>query len=249
MPVITAGALQIDYADEGAGPTVVLVHSSASGNRQWRALTDALKPRYRVLAPNLFGYGQTTPWTQDGTQTLTDQARLVRAVCDLTPGSVSLVGHSFGGSVAFEAARALGPRVAALVLLEPNPFYLLPQQGRADAWAEASALRDIVKTYGATGAWDRVAERFAVYWTSQAAWDAMPEKRRVAFAQAIQPNFFEWDGALNERATLADWGALQVPGLVVSAPDTVFTIRDARHGPSRKFREGVIWRLSLTPNW
>jgi pimeloyl-ACP methyl ester carboxylesterase len=41
---------------------VVLVHGSVSGNRQWLTLTEALKDRYRVLAINLFGYGQTTRW-------------------------------------------------------------------------------------------------------------------------------------------------------------------------------------------
>ena len=62
MPVLSKGRLKIDYTDEGDGEPVVLVHSSVSGNRQWRALTEALKDRYRVLAINLFSYGETTPW-------------------------------------------------------------------------------------------------------------------------------------------------------------------------------------------
>ncbi|HLK09961.1 MAG TPA: hypothetical protein VKW76_01130 [Candidatus Binatia bacterium] len=37
----------------------MLIHSSVSANRQWRALTETLKNRYRVLAINLFGYGET----------------------------------------------------------------------------------------------------------------------------------------------------------------------------------------------
>ena len=51
--------LKIDYTDEGHGRPVVLIHSSVSGNRQWRSLTEALTDRYRVLAPNLYGYGET----------------------------------------------------------------------------------------------------------------------------------------------------------------------------------------------
>jgi pimeloyl-ACP methyl ester carboxylesterase len=62
MPTLSKGNLRIDYNDDGQGQPVVLIHSSVSANRQWRPLTEILKDRYRVLAINLFGYGETTPW-------------------------------------------------------------------------------------------------------------------------------------------------------------------------------------------
>ena len=58
MPVLSKDNLKVDYSDDGEGQPVVLVHSSASGNRQWRALVEVLKDRYRVLALNLYGYGE-----------------------------------------------------------------------------------------------------------------------------------------------------------------------------------------------
>ncbi len=61
MPILTTPAWIIDYLEAGHGPTVILLHSSASGNRQWRALISRLSDRYRVVAPNLVGYGQTAP--------------------------------------------------------------------------------------------------------------------------------------------------------------------------------------------
>jgi pimeloyl-ACP methyl ester carboxylesterase len=62
MPVLSTDRWKIDYIEAGIGRRVILIHSSVSGNQQWRSLTDALKDRYRVLAVNLFGYGDTTPW-------------------------------------------------------------------------------------------------------------------------------------------------------------------------------------------
>jgi pimeloyl-ACP methyl ester carboxylesterase len=44
-----------------------------------------------------------------------------------------LVGHSFGAAVAMKAALLLGERVKSLVLIEPNPFNLLKQEGRTEA--------------------------------------------------------------------------------------------------------------------
>ena len=60
MPIIRANSLNVELSDSGTGPTVVLIHSSVSGNRQWRSLTAVLAPNFRVLAVNLRGYGETT---------------------------------------------------------------------------------------------------------------------------------------------------------------------------------------------
>lgn len=53
MPVIDLGEWRIDFSDDGAGPPVVLIHSSVSGNRQWRRLIrDLVNP---VIAEFLDG--------------------------------------------------------------------------------------------------------------------------------------------------------------------------------------------------
>jgi pimeloyl-ACP methyl ester carboxylesterase len=226
MPVLAKGPFAIDHTDEGAGPPVVLIHSSVSANRQWRALTDVLKDRYRVLAINLFGYGETTPWPGTAPQSLYAQAQLVVALCEQAGGPVHLVGHSFGGSVALKAASLLGGRVDRMFLFEPNPFNLLKQHGRMDAYSEARRLRDHVKCYGALGDWTKVAERFADYWLGDGSWSAMPEKRRAAFAESLPPNFHEWDAIMDEQATVAEWSALAASTLVVSDAATRRPIRE-----------------------
>src|SRR5258708_15547005 len=124
MPVLSKGNLRIDYTDDGQGQTVVLIHSSVSANRQWRTLTEALKDRYRVLAINLFGYGETTCWPGTSPQSLYAQAQLVLALCEETTTPIHLVGHSFGGCVSLKAARLLGPHVGNLILFEPDPLHL-----------------------------------------------------------------------------------------------------------------------------
>jgi pimeloyl-ACP methyl ester carboxylesterase len=226
MPVLSIPGVKIDYTDEGQGRPVVLIHSSVSGNRQWRALTDALSDRYRVLAPNLYGYGETSPWPGEAPQTLHAQARLIAAVCEEVGDPVHLVGHSFGGSVALTAAALLDSRVGGLVLLEPNPFALLKHGGRTSAFLETQALRDHMQRCVALNDWTSAAERFADYWLGDGAWSAMPEKRRAAFSESLPPVFHEWEAAMDEQTTVEQFRALPCRTLVVSDRATRPPIRE-----------------------
>jgi pimeloyl-ACP methyl ester carboxylesterase len=95
-----------------------------------------------------------------------------------------------------------------------------------------------VKRFGALGDWRSVAERFADYWLGDGAWSAMPEKRRAAFAQAVPPNFHEWDAVMGETTTIDEWAALPATTLVVSDP-----------GTRRPIREIVELLAEAAPHW
>jgi pimeloyl-ACP methyl ester carboxylesterase len=219
---------KVDYLEAGSsGPVVMLVHSSVSGARQWRRLMDHLKDQFRVRAVNLFGYGKTPPWPAATTQTLSDQARLVEDALPPDAGEIYLVGHSFGGSVAMKVAARLPARVARLVLLETNSFYLLAQAGRMDAFAEAMELRNYIKKFGALGEWATAAEKFADYWNGAGTWQKMSFDRRIVFSEALKPNFFEWDAVMNETTPARQWAALLPERtLLVCDPGTVLPIRE-----------------------
>ena len=217
----------VDSLRAGQGPLVLLVHSSVSGARQWRRLMGELEDRFQLVAVNLFGYGDTTTWHGRSPQALEDQAALVEAVLPDRDARLCLVGHSFGASVAMRAAQRLGARVDRLVLLEPNPFYLLERHGRREAFAEILALCACMKEKGAAGDWTAAAERFADYWGGAGTWAAMPEARRESFVEGLKPNLHEWDAVLGETTTLAAWSeALPRKTLVVSARQTLRPIRE-----------------------
>jgi pimeloyl-ACP methyl ester carboxylesterase len=219
--------MNVDFLEAGAGPLVVLVHSSVSGARQWRRLIEDLQGEFHVRAVNLFGYGKTPAWPANKSQSLDDQAGLVEAVLPAGAQAVSLVGHSFGGAVAMKAAARLRGRVAKLALLEANPVYLLQRAGRTEAFAEAASLRDCIKEFGARGEWAVAAERFADYWGGGGSWREMPPERRSAFADALKPNFFEWDAVMNETTAIEDWARLLPKAtLLAYDPNTVLPIRE-----------------------
>jgi len=225
---IDAPPAEVDFLEAGSvGPLVMLVHSSVSGARQWRRLMDDLKGRFRLRAVNLFGYGKTPPWPNQRPQRLEDQARLVEAALPADADEVHLVGHSFGACVAMKTAARLAGRVSKLVLIEANPFTLLAQEGRTEAFAEAMRLRSSVQNLGALGEWERAAEIFADYWNGAGSWRAMPPERRAAFAEALRPNVFEWDVIMSETTTAEQWAAdLPRETLLIHDPGTVLPVRE-----------------------
>ena len=110
MPIFLTENIKIDYTEDCVGNTVILIHSSTSNNKQWRLLVNSLRDRFHVLAKNLFGYGQTSLWTGNSNQTLYDQAKLVIELCSVYKYPISIVGHSFGGSVVIKLVAILRPQ-------------------------------------------------------------------------------------------------------------------------------------------
>lgn len=193
MPILRKGELSVDYLDDGAGPAVVLVHNSVSGNKQWRRLVEALCPAHRCVAPNLLGYGFTSPWYAGRKQTLADAAEVTFALCKTIPGPIHLVEHSWGGAVALETANKLGPKVSHLALYEPMLCGLLHGHGKAEAWSEALGIYAAVQRLGDAQAWEALAQVFTDYFNGDGTWAATPTERQRAIAAQLPPNRHEWD--------------------------------------------------------
>ena len=100
----------------GSGPPVVLLHAGVADRRMWAGLLPVLAERFRVLAPDLPGYGDA-PLSPGR---FSNVAEVLAVLDDQGLESVALVGASFGGRVALEVATAAPDRVDRLVLLCPG---------------------------------------------------------------------------------------------------------------------------------
>ncbi|HEY7611341.1 MAG TPA: alpha/beta hydrolase [Alphaproteobacteria bacterium] len=231
----------VNYVEAGSGPLVVLVHASMSGARQWSGLMETLQNRYRLRAINLFGYGRTPQWAAEQPPALDDYADLVLSA--LPPGAerVALVGHSFGGAVAMQAARRLDARAARLILIEPSLFSLLAAGGRSEAHAEIAAVADGMEQLAPEAA----AEQFIGYWAGDAAWAATPPERKEAFVHAVGLVRHEFGAAFAGGTTLAQWReALPRRTLVVCAAETK---RSSREVVELLALAGGGWEFALVP--
>ena len=97
---LTAGVLSVTGR---TGPAVLFVHGNVSSSLFWQPTMLALPERYRPLAIDLRGFGDTDPEPVDATRGLRDYADDLAAAIDaLDLPQVHLVGWSMGGGVAMQ---------------------------------------------------------------------------------------------------------------------------------------------------
>lgn len=60
MPRFSVGGKVMGYDDYGDGPVLLLLHGSPGNANAWLRVGERLSDRYRIIAPDLPGYGATT---------------------------------------------------------------------------------------------------------------------------------------------------------------------------------------------
>ena len=118
MPFVTIDGQPLHYIDQGTGPAVLLAGSYLWDQAMWAPQIAALTQQYRVIAPDLWGHGQSGP-KPPTTTSLDDIARQGLALLDhLDIECVTLVGLSVGGMWGARLALSAPGRINGLVLMD-----------------------------------------------------------------------------------------------------------------------------------
>ena len=115
-----ANGIKTNYLEGGKGDAVVLIHGSGPGvtaYANWRPVLPALAENFRVLAPDMvgFGFSERPANIEYGLQTWADQ--VVGLMDTLELPTAHMVGNSFGGAIALRIATQYPDRVGKLVLM------------------------------------------------------------------------------------------------------------------------------------
>jgi pimeloyl-ACP methyl ester carboxylesterase len=117
---IAAGPVDTFYLEAGAGDPVLLLHGSGPGVSawaNWQKTIPGLAREFRVLAPDIVGYGATSR-PDDVRYSLRTWTDHVLGFMDaLGLERVSLVGNSLGGRLSLALAEEHADRVARMVLM------------------------------------------------------------------------------------------------------------------------------------
>ncbi len=92
---------RIAYREAGHGPAILLIHGMAGSSATWRAIIPQLSKKYRVIAPDLLGHGESDK--PRGDYSLGAFAVSLRDLLDeLGVTRATVVGQSLGGGIAMQ---------------------------------------------------------------------------------------------------------------------------------------------------
>ncbi|MEU5639116.1 haloalkane dehalogenase [Streptomyces milbemycinicus] len=130
------------YEESGDGTTFVFLHGNPSSSHLWRNVTPGVGGG-RLLAPDLIGMGRSGK--PDIPYQFADHARYLDAWFDaLDLDRVVLVGHDWGGALAFDWAARHPERVLGLAFLES----IVKPMAWEDLSAQARKRSEAIRTPG-----------------------------------------------------------------------------------------------------
>ena len=119
----TGVTLNVALAGDPDGPPVILLHGFPESHRTWRGVAPLLKNRFRLIMPDLRGFGGSDRLQEVDAYRSSVVVDDIFALADaLSIESFALVGHDWGGAVAWAAAIRDNPRLTRLAIINsPHP--------------------------------------------------------------------------------------------------------------------------------
>ena len=120
----TGVELNVVIAGSDDAPPVILLHGFPESHRTWRELAPRLELRFRLIMPDLRGFGGSDRPQEVSAYHSSVIIADVLALADVIGvPRFSLVGHDFGGVIAWMAAQQHADRIGRLAIVNaPHPF-------------------------------------------------------------------------------------------------------------------------------
>lgn len=240
MAYLHQGGATLHYRVAGDGVPVVALHGSASTGAQWRGLAGYLAGRFRVVTPDLPGYGASPVAAGAG---LAADAEAVATLIAHLGAPVHLVGHSYGGAVALKLAALQPEALRSLTVIEPLSLHLLRQGTRSDwqLYRDLAALVAHVFTRSHAGDSEAAMRGFVDYWMGAGAWARSSFRLRAALLARLPRVCADVRAVMFEPSLLDELARIDVPtlavtGLLSPAPSLRITELVARALPRATFR-------------
>lgn len=123
---VDVDGVRVHVAEEGQGPTLVLVHGLMASLHTWDGWTAALRDSFRVVRLDLPGFGLTGPDPEARYDGVSLRKFFEKLRVQLGIERMFLAGNSLGGFVSWSYAVAHPERVEKLVLLDPLAYAMEP---------------------------------------------------------------------------------------------------------------------------
>jgi pimeloyl-ACP methyl ester carboxylesterase len=222
MPMLTTNQHEFYYRERGDGPVALFVHGFPLDSTMWLEQISLLSDIRRCVAPDLRGFGRSTPTLRTSLTMEGHADDLAAMIGALGAGPVDLVGLSMGGYIALAFAGRYPDLVRTLALVDTRSTEDPPatREGRTVAAARVASegrggfATDMLGMLVADGAsdWTRARLRTMI--------EAAPVESIVAALSGMKQR--------PDRTTVL--AGIDVPvGVIVGEHDVLTPLADADH--------------------
>lgn len=204
----------IDYEEQGSGPTILFVPGSWGTRSAWRGVIAALPGPFRTVTTSLLGYGDTAE-RRAGTDVLIErEAEILEAVVLRAGGPLHLVGHSYGGQACLAVAIRKVAELTSLTLIEPTALPLLRQTGDLALYEEVTTMRAAYVHAFECG--DKEAARRVIdFFGGNGTFDVLPQRMRDYVLATTTTNILDWHCGFTFDPPLSAYAGIAVPALIL----------------------------------
>ena len=198
--------------------SVVALHCSLGSGRQWAKLAAELGRGHQLIAPDLSGFG-SHQGRVDLPVTLAEEAEQLGDRLDEANGPIHLIGHSYGGAVAFRIAT-MSPwreRIRSLTLIEPVlPTLLRDDDADRRLHDQFSRLAHELYQDLWNGSVLEAIDKFIEFWNGSGPQEPLPAAARLRMMEHAEKLAFDFSAVLTETNVAAAAAALRAPTLLLS---------------------------------
>ena len=224
MKTVLVDGVRAAFVESGAGTPIIFVHCSGGSHKVWLKIAGQLSRNYRIIAPDLFGYGESPDWPGWRTSGLNSDIRLLEELIDYAGGDVHLVGHSYGGMLCLEAARRLAEardqdracrRVLSLCLIEPVSYQLIRLTHHREDWARIMRLTGQLVEAVEQGKLRKAAAINMSHWLGWLNWRIAAPKLRRQIVRDIPKVVNNIWAVVTDDHDVETYGAIDSPTTVI----------------------------------
>ena len=243
---------RVAFLDEGQGEVVLLLHGMAGSSATWRSVIGPLSRKYRVIAPDLIGHGQSDKPRSD--YSLGAFAVFLRDLLDeLGVTSATIVGHSLGGGVAMQftyqhpdycqrliliSSGGLGQEVgwALRLLSAPGAELILPIIAPSPVLAGGEKVRSWLARFGIqTPRGDEIWSAYSSFADKETRHSFLRTLRSVVDYRGQSVSALNRLGVKADTPTMAIWGDQDA----IIPVEHAFAAHEARPGTRLEVLTGV----------